>query len=125
MSDKRVLVVGDVFDGYRFHGPFPDFDSADDASHRIEPNRDSWISVLVNPRPHDMSLSAEDVEGQLGCMIGDQSTGFVLYGPFSDRERADLFGRENEGELKGWSVFPINPVLTAKPGLGHAQIHGR
>jgi hypothetical protein len=39
-----VLIVGNLGDGHTFHGPFEDFDAADEASRDF--NGDTWIAEL-------------------------------------------------------------------------------
>jgi hypothetical protein len=46
-SEKCVLVVGNLTEGYRFIGPFDDFDKACDFSYGIE--GENWIASLETP----------------------------------------------------------------------------
>jgi hypothetical protein len=47
--DTNVLLLGNLVDGIRFIGPFPDFDSASDYGDEF-PMTQSWIATLEAPR---------------------------------------------------------------------------
>ena len=54
MSDKHIIVSGNLSDGFLFIGPFDNFDDAffyEQAGHA--PNSDVWISTLHAPEPEN------------------------------------------------------------------------
>lgn len=51
MMDKPcILVVGNLTEGYRFIGPFPNFDAAAQFSESVD--NDTWVATL-EPVPND------------------------------------------------------------------------
>jgi len=46
-SEKCVLVVGNLTEGYRFIGPFDDFDAAAQFSEGVD--AETWVASLEEP----------------------------------------------------------------------------
>lgn len=51
MDKKCVLVIGNLSDGFRFLGPFADFDAAAQFSETLD--ADSWVATLDTPEQTD------------------------------------------------------------------------
>ena len=49
MSEPCILVVGNLEDGFRFIGPFPDFDEASGYSSRVGVEGCEWVATLEAP----------------------------------------------------------------------------
>jgi hypothetical protein len=49
MDEQFVVIVGNLVDGFRFVGPFADFDDASVYSDRFESGSADWIAVLEAP----------------------------------------------------------------------------
>lgn len=46
MTDKYIVVVGNISDGFKFYGPYESFDAASESPPGAEPF--SWIAPLEN-----------------------------------------------------------------------------
>jgi hypothetical protein len=46
-DDQRIVVVGNIVEGFRFYGPFPDFETASDwADSNIRASFETYITTL-------------------------------------------------------------------------------
>lgn len=49
MDEPCILVIGNLADGFRFIGPFADFDEASEYSNRFGNGSQDWIATLESP----------------------------------------------------------------------------
>lgn len=57
--NKCILVIGNLSDGFRFVGPFDEFDEAVQFSEGVD--TDNWVATLEPAGKSDLMLAAEAV----------------------------------------------------------------
>lgn len=93
MSDQAIIVAGNLSDGFRFIGPYEDWDEAAEASERLDTQ--SWIATLERPPIGGAAARLEKFIESGG------DTDVLLEGLPNDPLQAAMDAGEAEGEFVG------------------------